>query len=158
MPDALPDEAIEAFLGASGPELGSTLMMAELRQLSGALARPAEEAGALATLAGQFIVFAGTIAATPEIGRQGGRDAHQFVTALSPWSTGGEYLNFAERSIDTSAGYDQATWRRRRLVRTAWDPDGFFLANHAVPALSDYDGDIPFSSDESDAAKLASPD
>ncbi len=135
--EALPVEGVEAFLAAVGPDSGSTLMIAELRQLGGALSRPADDGGALASLEGQFILFAATVAATPEIGRQGARDAHNFMTAMARWSAGREYLNFAERSLDTSAGYDKAAWLRLRSVRTDWDPAGLFLANHPIPPLSD---------------------
>ena len=134
---ALPAQAIEALLAMAGPGSGSSLMVAELRQLGGALSRPAQDAGALSILDGQFIAFAATIAATPEIGRLGERDAHQLMTALAPWSTGSEYLNFTERSLDTSAAYDRDTWLRLRSVRTAWDPDGLFLANHVIPPFPD---------------------
>ena len=134
---ALPERAIKAFIDLAGPGSGSSLMVAELRQLGGALARPAQNAGALPTLDGQFIAFAATIAATPEIGRLGERDAHQLMAALAPWATGGEYLNFTERSLDTSAAYDRDSWLRLRSVRTAWDADGLFLANHVIPPLSD---------------------
>ncbi len=39
----LPDEAIDAFVGAAGPEADSPLLLAELRHLGGALARAARE-------------------------------------------------------------------------------------------------------------------
>jgi FAD/FMN-containing dehydrogenase len=136
MLDGLPAHAIEAFLRAAGPDSGSALMITELRQLGGALSRRADDAGALASLAGQFIVFAATIAVTAETGRQGAYDAFCLVRELAPWSSGSEYLNFAQRSIDTSAAYDSAAWLRLRSVRETWDPDGFFLANHVIPPLA----------------------
>ena len=40
-----PDEAIDAFVGLAGPEAGSPLLLAEFRQLGGALGRPAENGG-----------------------------------------------------------------------------------------------------------------
>jgi len=53
----LPEPAIESFLALTGRGSGSTLLAAELRQLGGALGRPAEGAGALPMLDGRFILF-----------------------------------------------------------------------------------------------------
>src|SRR5207253_166589 len=46
----LPPAAIAAFLRHAGPDSGSTLMVSELRQLGGAIGRPASGAGAVAKL------------------------------------------------------------------------------------------------------------
>src|SRR5436190_5460944 len=43
----LPDEAIDAFVEVAGPETDSPLLLAEIRQLGGALSRAPENAGAL---------------------------------------------------------------------------------------------------------------
>ena len=69
----LPAPGVDAFVEAVGPDARSSLLMAELRQLGGALGRPHEDAGALSTLDGQFVTFAGAIAATPEMAAQGHR-------------------------------------------------------------------------------------
>jgi hypothetical protein len=61
--DTLPDAAIESFLALTGRDSGSTLLAAELRQLSGALGRPADGAGALPMLEGRFVLFGVAIAA-----------------------------------------------------------------------------------------------
>ena len=53
----LPDEAIEAFEEVAGPDSGSPLLLAELRHLGGALARPAENGGALNKLDGEFVML-----------------------------------------------------------------------------------------------------
>jgi hypothetical protein len=45
----LPEAAIDAILEVAGPGTGSPLLAVELRQLGGALPRPAPGAGALAT-------------------------------------------------------------------------------------------------------------
>ena len=54
----LPDEAIDAFYEAAGPESDSPLLLAELRHLGGALARPAENGGALDKLDAEFVMLA----------------------------------------------------------------------------------------------------
>ena len=64
----LPDEAIDAFVGAAGPDAGSPLLLAELRQLGGALGRPAEHGGALSQLDADFVMFGIGMPMTPELG------------------------------------------------------------------------------------------
>ena len=131
----LPDAAVETFLALSGPGSESTLLAAELRQLGGALARPAEGAGALPALDGKFALFAVAIAATEEMAARGHADAVALVDALSQHSSGRDYLNFAEAPVDVSASYPADTWRRLTAVRTVVDPDGVLMANHPVPRL-----------------------
>jgi len=54
---ALTPEAVDAFVAAAGPGSGSTLVMAELRQLGGALARTPVEHGALPGLEADKVLF-----------------------------------------------------------------------------------------------------
>ncbi|HYO39940.1 MAG TPA: FAD-binding oxidoreductase [Nocardioidaceae bacterium] len=129
----LPEAAIETFLALSGPGSGSSLMVAELRQLGGALARPAAGAGALPLLEGRFALFAVAVAATPELGALGHADALALADALRSYSSGGDYLNFAENPVDVSRSFPEQTWQRLRQVRSAVDPDGRIMANHVVP-------------------------
>ncbi len=58
MLDELPAEAIDALIGAAGPESGSPLLSVELRHLGGALAEAKPDAGALAGLNQSFAMFA----------------------------------------------------------------------------------------------------
>jgi FAD/FMN-containing dehydrogenase len=132
---SLPDEAVDVLLAELSVAAGSTLLLAELRQLGGALGRPHPGAGALPQLDGAFAAFAATIAATPEIGEQGYVDAVRLMQALKPWANGRHYLNFAENPVDVRAGYDADTWTQLKGIRSAVDPDGVFLANHPVPRL-----------------------
>jgi FAD/FMN-containing dehydrogenase len=131
----LPEAAVESFLALTGRGSGSTLLMAELRQLGGALGRPAEGAGALPMLDGRFALFAAAIAATPQMAAQGHADAVALVDALSSYSSGRDYLNFAESPVDVSASYPAETWRRLMGIRSAVDPSGVLRANHPVARL-----------------------
>jgi hypothetical protein len=54
------------------------------------------------------------------------------VAAMEPWTTGGDYLNFADRPSDASRAFDQETYRRLREIKAAVDPDGLFVAAHPV--------------------------
>jgi FAD/FMN-containing dehydrogenase len=135
MLDAFPQAAIDAFLGEAGPGTSSCLLLAELRQLGGALGRDHEGGGALKRLDAQFVAFAGAIAATPEMATQGEHDAHRLMKALAPWANGRNYLNFAEGAVDPRTGYDELTWLRLKAIRSAVDPNGLFVGNHRIPRL-----------------------
>jgi FAD/FMN-containing dehydrogenase len=132
---SFPESAVDAFLAEVGPDATTSLLMAELRQLGGALGRPHEGGGVLTHLDAQFVTFAGAIAATPELGAQGHRDAGRFTRALAPYANGRQYLNFAENVVDTRSAYAASTWRQLTGIRSAVDPHGTFLANHPVPRL-----------------------
>jgi FAD/FMN-containing dehydrogenase len=130
-----PDAAVDAFADTVGPGAETTVLMAELRQLGGALARPHADGGVLSHLDGQFVAFAGAIAATPEMGAQGRADAARLMSALEPWTNGRQYLNFAESAVDPRAAYQDSAWMQLAGIRSAVDPHGVFAANHPVPRL-----------------------
>jgi FAD/FMN-containing dehydrogenase len=132
---SFPDAAVDAFLAEAGPDAQTSLLMAELRQLGGALGRPHEGSGVLSRLDAEFVTFAGGIAATPEIGAQAHADAVRFTEALAPFANGREYLNFAENPVDTRAAYGADVWTQLTGIRSAVDPHGVFAANHPVPRL-----------------------
>ncbi len=129
----LPDAAITSFLALAGPGSGSSLMVAELRQLGGALARPADGAGALPELDGSFVLFACAVPVTPELGARGRADAVALVDAMRSCAAGSEYLNFAEGPVDVSTAFPAQTWSRLTEVRSTVDPEGRIVANHRVP-------------------------
>ena len=133
---SLPDAAIDAFVAVTGPGSGSSLILAELRQLGGAMGRPHEGAGALPRIDGQFAFFALGIAATPELAARSQADARRAAEAVAPWGNGRNYLNFTESAVDTASGYDEASFARLQALRAEIDPDGLMVANHAVPGAS----------------------
>ena len=63
-------------------------------------------------LDGQFVLFGVAIAMTPEMGAQGHADATALVDALTAYSSGRDYLNFAEVPVDVSASFPERTWQR----------------------------------------------
>ena len=132
---AFPDAAVDAFLAEAGPDAQTSLLLAELRQLGGALGRPHEGGGALSHLEGQFVAFGCGMVMSPEMGAQVHADAVRLTQALAPFSTGGQYLNFAENPVETRTAYRTEAWRQLAGVRSAVDPHGIFAANHPVPRL-----------------------
>ena len=132
---ALPDVAVDAFLGEVGPGSSSSLLVAELRQLGGALGRPHPGGGVLDRLDAAFILFGGALAADPDMAARGHADAQRLVRSLAPHASGRQYLNFAENPVDARSGYGDTAWLQLRGIRSAVDPHGLFVANHTVPRL-----------------------
>lgn len=130
--DAFPAAAVDAYLAASGPDSGSTLLSAEIRHLGGALGRPHSEGGALASVDGDYSAFFVGIAPTPQIAAQAVADAARAVDALRPWSRGRAFLNLTETVIGADAGFTTEAWERLREVRASVDPEGAFVAAHAI--------------------------
>jgi FAD/FMN-containing dehydrogenase len=126
----LPRDAIEAFVETAGRGSGSPLMIAELRQLGGALARRPDRPSALPVLDGAFLLFAAGLV-------EGDDDAvlthaRRVGGALAPWTNGRAYLNFSEHPIDTRRAFDADTFRRLQAVKARLDPYGVIHANHPI--------------------------
>ncbi|HEX4698674.1 MAG TPA: FAD-binding oxidoreductase [Actinomycetes bacterium] len=155
---SLPDEGIDAFLGQVGHGTNQSLLSAELRQLGGAVARPAEEAGAVAMVEGAFLLFGVAVAATPEMAAAGEADAAALVSAMTPWANGKQYLNFVEAAQDASNGYTAESWTRPQAVRAKVDAHGLFLSNHQVPTGSPAPLRCPTSAERPDSRRLRRPD
>jgi FAD binding domain len=128
----LPDEALDAFARAAGPEADSPLLMAELRQLGGAMARPAEGAGALAAVDADFVMVAVGVVMAPEMRAPLDGALDRLADAMGPWAGEGGYYNFAERPCDVDAILPPQTCARLAEVKRRWDPDERIVANHAV--------------------------
>ncbi|GAA4505543.1 FAD-binding oxidoreductase [Brevibacterium yomogidense] len=131
----LPDSAVDAFLAQVGPGTDHSLLTAELRQLGGALSRRHPDGGAMSRMHGAFMLFGAAIADTPENRARGHADATALTRALKPWSTGGHYLNFAESPVDVECSFPERDWLTLTRVKTVYDPDDVFVANHPVPPV-----------------------
>jgi FAD/FMN-containing dehydrogenase len=128
----LPHEAVEAFVGAAGPESDSTLMIAELRQLGGALARTPERHGVLPRLDGNLLLFACAVPNGTGTAVAGREHAERLTEALEPWSSGRRYQNFAERPLEPDAFFEPEALTRLEAIKAEIDPDGALRANHPV--------------------------
>ena len=132
----LPPEAVAAFVAAAGPGSGSSLLVAELRQLGGALGRPAPSHGALPMLDADFALFAVGMAMSPEMAAAAAADGRRLVEAMGPWTNGRTYLNFREGPADVSTGYRDDVLTRLRRIRAAVDPQSVMHANHEILATA----------------------
>ncbi|HEU4978026.1 MAG TPA: FAD-binding oxidoreductase [Solirubrobacteraceae bacterium] len=129
----LPDEAIDAMVAIGGAGSDSPLLMIELRQLGGAVARPQEHHGALAAIAEPYAMFAVGMAMTPEMGAAVRAAIPEVKGALGPWLSGRDYLNFAESAREDPAGfYADGVIDRLRAAKAQYDPEDLFRGNHRI--------------------------
>ena len=129
----LPAEAVDAFVAVAGPDSGSTLMMAEIRHLGGALREIRPGHGALASLEAGYLFFGGGLAATPEMVAGLEQALPLYKAAMAEWDAGRGYLNFEETSVDSRSFYDEVTHRHLCRIKAQVDPGDIFLSNHPIP-------------------------
>ena len=130
--DELTGPGVQALVETAGQGSGSKLLFVELRQLGGAVARPAPRAGALERLDGSVLVLCvgldegGGWSAVRE-------DANRVTDALRPWATGSSYLLMADADVDEQEGWPAAaSWQRLVDIRDAVDPGGLFVPPRPV--------------------------
>ncbi|MGY2874465.1 FAD/FMN-containing dehydrogenase [Marmoricola sp. URHA0025 HA25] len=129
------DEAgIARFTAAVGAGATTSILMAELRQLGGALAEAPAAAGAMATMGGAYAAYFVAMAPTPELAARGAADIDVAMAALAPSETGRSYLNLVERPVDVSTAFEPDAWARLVAVRERVDPDGVIVGNHQITA------------------------
>jgi hypothetical protein len=129
---ALPDEAVDAFASLAGVESGTPLLLTEIRQMGGAMARPDESGGALSHLDAEFAMLGIGLPMTPELGQAIDAQLDRLHEAMAPWAADGGYFNFAERACDADAILPPDVCARLADVKRKWDPDGRILGSHAV--------------------------
>ncbi len=130
----LDEAAIDAFLAAVRPDEVAPLLFAELRQLGGALGRNAPGAGARASFDAAFCLFGVGVPGSVEQAEALDRRLTELLAAMEPWSTGGFYLNFAERGGAIDAAFSPEDLARLRAVQQTWDPQRRFLSSHEITA------------------------
>lgn len=127
----LSDAAVAAFLAQVGPGGETPVFLAELRHVGGAVARPT--AAALSHVVGSHVVMCLEAAPTPQLYADGAAATQGVVDALEEWSTGGAFLNLAERAVDPVRAFGVQGLRRLSEVRRRYDPSGSVVASHQVP-------------------------
>jgi FAD/FMN-containing dehydrogenase len=130
----LSDEAIDAWVGVAGPESGSPLLLSEIRHLGGALARPAENGGALSKLDSPFAIYSVGMQMSPEMGEACHAHLAKIDEAMRPWAGDGAYFNFRESPSDLDRIHPPDVCDRLAEAKAKWDPEGRIVANHQVSA------------------------
>jgi FAD/FMN-containing dehydrogenase len=129
----LPAAAVDALLTVAGPDVDVPLIMVELRQLGGALARPAAVPNAVAGRDAAFSLFAiGPMAGpltevVPAV-------TQSVVDALEPWASRGGLLNFqgVADPARVSSLWSDADRARLLAVKQRVDPAGIFSTGRAL--------------------------
>ena len=127
-----PQEAIDSFIETAGPDSGSPLLAAELRQCGGALGESADGAGALSHLDAEYVFCGIGLPMSPEMGEAINKQIDTICKALEPWSASSRYFNFADRPTDLEALFAPETLERLREVKRRYDPDGLISGNHNI--------------------------
>ncbi|WP_078965852.1 bagremycin/ferroverdin biosynthesis FAD-dependent oxygenase BagG/FevA2 [Streptomyces aureocirculatus] len=122
------DETVaDGLLALAGPGADCIDLMVELRQLGGALGRPAAVPNAVDH---RDAAFALSTVSLPD-----GRPP-LVVDGMAPWGTGRRLLNFLA-GPDTAhlarTGYEPATYDRLADVKARVDPKNLFRFNHNIP-------------------------
>jgi hypothetical protein len=130
--DDLPAAGIDALVAAAGPGSGSPLLSVEVRQLGGALGRPAAGGGAVSHLNADFALFGIGIAMTPEMGTAAAAHVDTVREALAPWEAETTYLNFAEREVAGDRIFGPYAHHRLRAVKAVYDPADLFRSNQPI--------------------------
>jgi FAD/FMN-containing dehydrogenase len=127
-------QAIDDFVDAAAGEAGSALISAEIRQLGGAIARPAPEHGAASAIDSPYIMFAVGMAPTPEVAAVVEAQVDGVKEALSAAKSHYDYMNFRERNVKARRLYpNEITYRRLQGVKAKYDPQDMIQANHRIP-------------------------
>jgi hypothetical protein len=128
----LGEAGMDAFIGAAGEDSGSSLVIAELRQLGGALAAAPAGAGARGHLDGRFALLGIGVPMGPVAGAEIEAHLALLTGAMADWDTGRMYLNFHERGGSAETSFGPEAYARLAAVRRAYDPDERFVASHRI--------------------------
>lgn len=124
--------AIDNFVAVAGPGSGSPLVSAEIRHVGGALARPGEDHGALATLDCSYLTFGVGIVVDDESYHASKEQLDLLERVFAPYDTGRQYLNFTEAKTDPARFYRPEAYLRLQAVKAKVDPESVFRANHPI--------------------------
>jgi FAD/FMN-containing dehydrogenase len=127
-----PASAIDALVALIGPDADTPLLGIELRHLGGALAREAPGGGAQARIDARYVMFAGGLAPTPELGDAVRAHVQAAKDAFTPWRAGYDYYNFAETPAEAHALLPRDAYLRLRQIKATYDPDQAIVSAHPV--------------------------
>jgi hypothetical protein len=134
--DDLPADTIDDLLSVVGSGTGSPVVLAQIRQMGGALGRETAGAGARATLAGRYSLLALGVPvdeATAGVIREALDDVDRAVLG----QLAGKYPNFVEEPARARSFFGEETWARLTRVKAAYDPTALFKGNHEIPVATE---------------------
>ena len=128
--------AIEALLEVAGPGSGSPLIMLEIRQLGGALARTPDRLSPMGGGEAGYIMNGVGVTFTPEMAEGVKGHIARVTEATREHQTGETYLNFMELDAAgeerVKAAYPPEDWERLVALKDRHDPDNLFRFNRNI--------------------------
>ncbi|WP_210481559.1 FAD-binding oxidoreductase [Naasia sp. SYSU D00948] len=126
-------ETAEALLRVTGPDSGFLQIMAEVRQLGGAIARASDHSSAFVHRDAPYNVLLIGVPVGPE-GEAVVANGDAIIDALSPWATGGGLPNFSPGMVaeEVARSYDDLTLRRLADLIEEYDPQHVIRAGRAI--------------------------
>jgi FAD binding domain/Berberine and berberine like len=131
--DDLPPAAIDAFVGAAGPDAAFPLLSAEIRHADGELGRARPGNGALAKLDARYVLFAIGITPVSDLVLPTLAQVEAVKEALAPWAARQMFFNFADTWMYRAPMWPGKTFQRLREIKAAVDPGNLIRANHPIP-------------------------
>jgi Berberine and berberine like len=120
-----------AFESALPPTSG--LLFGELRHLGGGFARAPENAGAVGSLPGEYLLVGIGVLPAPEVAPAIEASLADLRRALAPYDTGRAYANFADRPVDPATLFSAESYARLQTLRADVDPENLMVAAHPIP-------------------------
>ena len=130
MLDDVDGHLIDLFVEAV---VGKPIISAEIRHLSGAVARRSSQHGALDAFEAPYVMYAIGMAPTPEFGQLVAEAVAGLRDTLAPWESDHTYLNFAETRRKPNTLFSSASYHRLRQIKAIVDPTDLIRSNHPVP-------------------------
>ena len=115
----------------AGNNSGSALVSFEFRHLGGAVARPSEGAGCLASLDDPFIAFGVGMTPVPPLVEAVKGSVSATFGALEPWR-GKRQLPSWRESVTAPAEMFGTSYERLLTVKADVDPDNLFQSSHSL--------------------------
>jgi hypothetical protein len=137
MVDELSPDAIETLVEVAGAGSESPLILLELRQLGGALARTADRLSTMGMGESRFIMNGIGPAFTPEMAEGVVAYLASVAEATRPFQTGDTYVNFMELDGASpgrvKAAYAPEDYERLVALKNQYDSQNIFRFNRNIP-------------------------
>jgi FAD/FMN-containing dehydrogenase len=118
------------------PELSASSFMS-IHYNGGALARRDEDATAMSHRSSPWNYAVTTSWGPSEDGTHLRRWQDHYLAELSEFAHDRFYVNYLNDEPEhVPSAYNPTTWQRLRALKTKWDPDNLFRANHNIPPLN----------------------
>ncbi|HEX5700788.1 MAG TPA: FAD-binding oxidoreductase [Rubrobacter sp.] len=132
----LSPEAIQTLVEVAGAGSGSPLILLELRQLGGALARNAAHLSTMGKGDSKYIWNGVGAAFTPEMAEGVAAHLARVTDAMRPFQTGDTYVNFMEldgaNTERVRAAYAPEDFERLVALKDRYDPENVFHFNRNI--------------------------